>query len=210
MIDRERLKLLFGPYKAPPVRRRDRAFCLFRDCDVVITSWTDARISWPLCRAIHHRRGRPGLLVDDELLRAIRTESAVALKHWFGVSTHTAWNWRKAFGVGQWATEGSRRLHKVLSEAGAEITRGQPLSLKQVEQRRQRAIKLNLGRHLKPGYHGRRWTKQEMRLLGKLPDKKVANRIGRSVNGVRIMRTRLGIPSPNDRRRKVERNRRSH
>jgi hypothetical protein len=202
MIDRERTKLLFAPYKAPRLRRRDRVFCLFRDCDVVITSWTDARISWPRCRAVHHRRGGPGLLVDDELLRAIRSESALALKYWFEVGTRTVWNWRKTFGVGKWGTEGSRRLHKALSEAGAEVTRGQPLSSKQVEQRRQHAIKLNLGRNLKLGYHGRWWTKREMSLLGKLPDKKVAKRIGRPVNGVRIMRTRLGIPSADDRRRK--------
>jgi hypothetical protein len=139
--------------------------------------------------------------VDDELLRAIRTESAEALKHWFGVSTSTVWSWRKAFGVGQWGTEGSRRLHQALSEAGAEVLRDQPLSLEQVEQRRQRAIKLNLGRNLKPGYQGRWWTKKELALLGKFPDEKVAKRIGRPVNGVRIMRTRLGIPTANGRRR---------
>jgi hypothetical protein len=74
------------------------------------------------------------LLVDDELLRAIRTESALALKYWFGVGSRAVWNWRKAFGVVKWGTEGSRRLHRALSEAGAEVTRGRPLSRKQVEQ----------------------------------------------------------------------------
>jgi hypothetical protein len=43
----ERMKLLYGPYKAPRLRRGDRGFCLFRDCDVIVTGWTDARISWP-------------------------------------------------------------------------------------------------------------------------------------------------------------------
>src|SRR6266566_3228369 len=136
MIDRERLKLLFGPYKAPRLRRRDRAFCLFRDCDVVITSWTDARISWPRCRALHHRRGRPGLLVDTKLLRAIQTESEAAIVYWFGVSPFMVWKWRKAFGIGQWETEGSRRLHQALSETGAAVLRDKPLSREQVEQRR--------------------------------------------------------------------------
>ena len=46
--DRERVKLLFGPYKSPALRRGDRATCLYRDCDVRITGWTDARTSWPV------------------------------------------------------------------------------------------------------------------------------------------------------------------
>jgi hypothetical protein len=207
MTNSDRRRLLHAPYHPPPLKRGDKASCLYRDCDVVITSWTDARISWPRCRAVHHKRSGPSLLVNEELLRAIRSESGLALKYWFGAGTHMVWKWRKAFGIPQWGTEGSRRLHKGLSEAGAEVTRGQPLSPKQVEQRRQRAIELNLEKYLKPGYHGRRWTKREIGLLGKLPDEKVAKRIGRPVNGVRLMRTRLGIPSANGRRRKVGRTR---
>jgi hypothetical protein len=30
MTNRERIKLLFGPYEAPPLKRGDRAVCLFR------------------------------------------------------------------------------------------------------------------------------------------------------------------------------------
>jgi hypothetical protein len=48
--DRERVKLLFGPYQAPRLRKGERAACLFRDCDVIVTGWTDVRISWPRCR----------------------------------------------------------------------------------------------------------------------------------------------------------------
>jgi len=35
-----------------------------------------------------------------------------------------------------------------------------------------------------------------LRLLGKYPDDVVAARVGRSVNAVRVMRQRLGIPNP--------------
>jgi hypothetical protein len=197
----DRHRLLHAPYHAPSLKRGDRASCQYRDCDVVITSWTDARISWPRCRAAHHRRSGPGLLVNEELLRAIRTESEVGIMHWFGVSAITVWKWRKAFGILQWGTEGSRRLHKVLSEAGAEATRGQPLSPKQVEQRREQAINLNLGRYLKPGYHGRWWTRKELALLGTSPDNVVARLVGRTTIAVRLMRTRLGISAALARRR---------
>src|SRR5260370_37984932 len=119
------------------------------------------------------------MLVDNELLRAICTEAAEAIKYWFGVSTYTVWSWRKAFGISQWGTEGSRRLHQASSETGAAALRDKPLSSEQVEQRRRRAIKLNLGRYLKPGYHGQWWTKKEKALLGKLPDEMVAKKIDR-------------------------------
>jgi hypothetical protein len=73
--ERERLKLLHGPYTAPPLQRGDRAVCLFRDAEVVITGWSDATVPWPRCR-LRGTRGGSGLLVDEELARAVRHESA--------------------------------------------------------------------------------------------------------------------------------------
>jgi hypothetical protein len=64
----------------------------------VITGLSSAPIQWPHCCAFDIG-GHPDLLVDEVLLRAIRTESAVALRYWFGVSAWVAWMWRKAFGV---------------------------------------------------------------------------------------------------------------
>src|SRR5580704_11930962 len=70
--------LLFGPYHPPALRRGDRTQCLVRDADVVVTSWSDGRISWPRCRTLG-QRGGSGLLVEDELAQAIRSESALAI-----------------------------------------------------------------------------------------------------------------------------------
>src|SRR5262249_59143650 len=42
-------RLLAGPYTPPPLRRGERTFCLYRDADVTVTSWTSAPISWPRC-----------------------------------------------------------------------------------------------------------------------------------------------------------------
>jgi hypothetical protein len=50
--DRERVKLLFSPYRAPALCRGDRGFCLLRDCTVVVNGWSSARIPWPQCRAL--------------------------------------------------------------------------------------------------------------------------------------------------------------
>jgi hypothetical protein len=94
-VGRDRIKLLFGPYQAPPLRCGERAFCLYRGCEVVITSWTAAPIPWPRGRR-PGGRGAGSLLVNNELLRAIQQESAAALKHWWGVTGMQRWKWRKA------------------------------------------------------------------------------------------------------------------
>jgi hypothetical protein len=79
VADRERVKLLFGPYRAPHLKRGDRATCLYRDCAVVITTWSDAPIAWPRCRALDSSGGGCGLLVDEEPARAVRHEAAAAV-----------------------------------------------------------------------------------------------------------------------------------
>jgi hypothetical protein len=43
--------LLAGPYTPPPLRKGDRATCLYRDALVVVTSLTTAPIPWPRCQA---------------------------------------------------------------------------------------------------------------------------------------------------------------
>ncbi len=45
------------PLHAALIQRGDRATCLYRDAEVVITSWTDARISWPRGHGIGVRGG---------------------------------------------------------------------------------------------------------------------------------------------------------
>jgi hypothetical protein len=196
-----KFKLLFGPYTPPPLKKGDRATCLYRDADVVVTSWSDGRISWPRCRALGHRGGS-GLLVDEELARAVRSESAAAIMYWWGVSCNAVWSWRKALGVsGHGGTEGSRRLHQAACAKGADQVRGKPLSPEQVEQRRRTARALNLGQYLEAARQKRAWPAKHLALLGKLPDAEVADRTGRSANAVRQKRCKLGIPTTRDRRK---------
>jgi len=61
MTPAQRVKLLFGPYQAPALRVGDRDVCLYKDSQVVVTSWSDARISWPRCKYVR-RRSAPWLL----------------------------------------------------------------------------------------------------------------------------------------------------
>ena len=179
MTNRDRVKLLAGPYTPPKLHKGQRAFCLLRDCDVVITGWSDARISWPRCRAIG-ARGGSGLLVDDELARAIRTESAVALKYWWGIGTHGVWNWRKVLGVSKVNNPGTNRLVVVAAKKGAKAIQAREWTVEEREASRRRSIQLNLGQYKKLCNQAEWWSKQELALLGKMPDKEVAKRIGRT------------------------------
>jgi hypothetical protein len=74
----DKCRLLHGPYHAPALHHGDRASCHLRGT-VKITTWTDARISWPRCRSLETPQGGSGLLLDDELARAVRTEAAVGI-----------------------------------------------------------------------------------------------------------------------------------
>jgi hypothetical protein len=200
LTDRDRIKLLFGPYKAPPLRRGDRAFCLLRDCDVVVTSWTDARIPWPRCRALDGPGGGSGLLLDGELARAVRHESAAALMYWWGASKGAVERWRRVLGVGRTDNEGTARLMRAASERGAAELRGKVLPAEQVERRRQTALEKDLAQYLHKGYHGPWWTAKELALLGRLPDAEVAAKVGRTPDAVRSQRQLLGIPNPDTNR----------
>jgi hypothetical protein len=192
MTDRERIKLLFGPYQAPALRVGDRAFCLARDSDVVITSWTAARISWPRCRTVGHHGGS-GILVDEELARALRHESAVAIRYWWGAGVKTVAWWRKALGIGRADPPGSERLIQAAAEAGGAEVRGKKLPRKAVKIRQRNALALDLGKHLVPGGGRPLWTEKEVRLLGTAPDEEIAARLGRTTNAIRVKRTKLGI-----------------
>jgi hypothetical protein len=175
MIDLDRLKLLFGPYQVPPLKRGDRADCLYRDATVVVSGWTDARIPWPRCYLADGRARAHGLLVDEELARAVRHESAAAVAYWWGVSRSTVQHWRNALGVGRLDAEGSRRLiHRAAQIASS--ARDLPAST---------ALRRNMP-----------WTPEEIELLGVLPDEEVAARTRRTVHAVRWKRRGLGKAHP--------------
>src|SRR5262245_63885425 len=104
----DRHALHSGPYRPPPLRRGDRAFCLARDADVIVTGWSNGPIPWPRRRALGTHGGGSGLLLDEELARAVRREAAAAVMHWWGVGIGTVAWWRRALGVGRADPPGSR------------------------------------------------------------------------------------------------------
>jgi hypothetical protein len=196
MHPRDRVALLHGPYHAPALRKGDRASCLYRDCEVVVTSWTDAPIPWPRCRSVEYKRSRPALLVDDELVRAIQHESAVALGFWWRVSVSVVWGWRRAFLVNTTNNRGSNRLVRAAAAEGAEAIKAKEWTAEERDAQRQRALDNDQQRHLRAAVREDTWTAEEIALLGQSPDAEVARRTGRTTDAVRQKREDLGRPNP--------------
>lgn len=203
MQPRDRERLLFAPYRQPGLRRGDRALCLYRDALVEVTTWTDARIPWPRCKPLQGRSA-PSLLVDDELLRAIRHEASVAVCFWWGVSENVVRRWRTTFSVTRTNNPGTYRLVRAAAQAGAAAVQMMPCPEELRERRRRNALEKNYAERLINAADPRDWTAEELALLGTADDAVVASKIGRTVEAVRLARTRRKIPTYRDRRRRRE------
>jgi hypothetical protein len=185
---------LIGTYTAPAIRMGERVMCLYRDSDCVVASWSNGRISWPRVRALE-TVGGSGLWVNEELEKAIRTESAAALRCWFGIGAHAVWNWRKAFGVNGCATTpGSRRAIRVAAVKGAAAIKARDWTDEELDRMADAAKQRGT-----PATGG--WTTAQVKLLGTDCDKAIARRIGKTVGAVTVKRVRLKIPVFRDRRR---------
>jgi hypothetical protein len=79
------------------------------------------------------------------------------------------------------------------AEMGAAATVARAWMPQERERRRQVKARLGLAKHLVLDHNGPLWRAWEVALLGTVPDREVARRMGRSVAGVRRKRTKLGI-----------------
>jgi hypothetical protein len=75
--------------------------------------------------------------VDEELARAIRTESAAALRYWWRVGVKLVWQWRKAFEIGRADTPGSARLVRYAAQKGAEAVKAREWTEEERQERLQ-------------------------------------------------------------------------
>lgn len=112
MIDAQRFKLRFGPYKTPRFKYGKIVQCEVWG-DVKIVGLTDGRIPWPLGRP-PGKGGRPSLIVYRGLAKAVRRESRQAICHWWGAAGDTVRKWRRALGV-PLSNEGTSRLRSAYS-----------------------------------------------------------------------------------------------
>jgi hypothetical protein len=93
----------------------------------------------PRCRALGTRRGGSGIFVDDELARAIRCESATAIRHWWGASHGTVAWWRRVLDVTSTNNDSSHRLVHDAAKAGAAAMREREVTEEEGDARGERA-----------------------------------------------------------------------
>lgn len=103
-------ELIAGPYNPPKVRIGD---WLDDEIDgaVVMGGWSTGPIPWPKRK----KTGNSSLILCGDLVRAVQTESSLAVQHWFGVSGGTVWKWRKALNVGRQNCPGTHKLYQELA-----------------------------------------------------------------------------------------------
>ena len=186
---------LIGTYSAPAVKLGDVVTCLHRDRECEVTSLTDAPIVWPRVQP-RGPRGGSGLWVNDELVKAIRTESAAVLMHWFGVSSGVVWKWRTAFGVGGHATTtGSKRAIRTAAKQGGAAVKAKVWTDEERDAKADAAKRCGTrpGPRWTPERGG--WTPEELALLGTDHDEAIAKKVGRTRSAVTSQRTLLKIPA---------------
>lgn len=197
MDDAHRFRLLFGPYSAPAVRPGDALRCERRGEDVVVDRMSDAPIPWPM--ALY--RGKPGLIVCGDLVRAVRAESTVAIAHWWGITYPTACNLRRSVGV-RGVTRGSRESIARSVSANlkgrkappgvAERMRGISKRPRTEEHIRKVAdafrARMEAARRGEEGGRKGSWSDADLALLGTMPDTELAERLGRTEVAVRYQR----------------------
>ena len=105
--------LRFGPYSMPHgFGVGDMIHCTYRGRDVVIGGITDAPVQWFKI----HNFGKPFVILCEDLIRAVQSESGAAIAHNWGVNDETVRNWRRALGVGR-MTPGTTQVFRTIFEA---------------------------------------------------------------------------------------------
>ncbi len=193
------IPILRGTYRIPALRRGDYVCCLVRDCPLIVTTWSDAPISWP-CGKPPKRGGPPRLIVEEELARAIENESAAAICHWWGISMFTVVKWRKSLCVNRRNNEGTQILiHAATAKArGVQAEKGPTEEYRQ--KLREHVIRRRLWELAPRVTHGIEWTPEHLKLLGTMTDREVASRTGHPWSSVKTTRQKLGIPGYSVRR----------
>jgi hypothetical protein len=200
IADDDRYRLIDGPYYSPRTDRGRFLVCELRGT-VKIGGYSEAPIPWP---RIWHRRS---LAICGDLLRALRTESVFAVSYYWGLSKAIVSPYRQLFSVPR-VNPGTDRLIREFviqasctAEARAKQSaarEGRPSAesardlerLRRIQRRsKPKTWRRKMSERLRHLFHMvgpfRKWTPEELAMIGTMPDREVAPLIHRSLSAVK-------------------------
>ncbi len=200
LADDDRYRLIDGPYYPPRTARGRFLVCQLRGT-VKVAGYSDAPIPWP---RVWHRRS---LVICGDLLRALRTESVYAVSYHWGLSRAIVSRYRRQLSVPR-LNPGSHRLFReiIIEAARTPEARAKNVAAREGKPSTESEGKRELLRHIQRRQKSkdfrrkmserlrrqfdligpfRRWTPEELTLIGTMPDREVARRIDRSLSAVR-------------------------
>lgn len=202
----EKVRFVGGPYAPPFVPIGGWLKCELRGM-IQVGGYSNGLIPWPV--AVGHPRQ---MIVCADLVKALKTESRVAVAFHFGISPQMVSEYRRRLGIER-LTAGSLRLFwKTVDlarsdEARAKMSRQregrQDLMkpedrerLRQIQRRpKSEAWKSRMAEHWQRRFvlFGKpdEWTEEELKLIGTSPDREVAKILKRSVLAVKAKKFQL-------------------
>ena len=207
----EKVRFVGGPYVPPLVPIGGWLKCELRG-ELQVGGYTNALIPWPV--ATGHRKQ---LIVCVDLVRALKTESVLAVAFHFGISRTLVSEYRSRLGIERF-TAGSQRLFwrsvnlARTDEARAKLSRHHEgrsdlmtsearEKLRQIQKRpKSEAWKQKMSERWTRRYavSGKplEWTEAELKLIGTRPDREVARLLGRTLSALKAKKFQLLHKTP--------------
>lgn len=207
----EKVRFVGGPYAPPLVCIGGWLKCELRG-ELQVSGYTNALIPWPVATR-HHKQ----LIVCADLVRALKTESVLAVAFHFGISRALVSEYRSRLNIERF-TAGSQRLFwrsvnlARTPEARAKLSRHHEgrsdlmtpearEKLRQIQKRpKSEAWKQKMSERWQRRFavSGKPldWTDEELKLIGTRPDREVARFLGRSLSAVKGKKFQLLQKAP--------------
>ena len=202
----EKMRFVGGPYAPPLVPIGSWLKCELRGM-VQVGGYSNGLIPWPV--AVNHPRQ---MILCEDLVKALKTESRVAVCFHFGISPQMVSEYRRRLGIERF-TAGSIRLFwrnvklAASDEARAKMSRqreGRQDLMTPVDRERLREIQRRPKSETWKAKMVERWqrrftllgkpdewTEEELKLIGTRPDREVAKLLNRSVLAVKAKKFQL-------------------
>ncbi|MBI3870009.1 MAG: hypothetical protein HY299_15910 [Verrucomicrobia bacterium] len=202
----EKVRFVDGPYSPPMISIGGWLKCKLRD-DLQVGGYSNGLIPWPVALGRANQ-----LIVCGDLVRALKTESRLAVSFHFGISLALVSEYRQKLGIERY-TAGSMRLFwrnidlARTDEARAKLSkkhegRGDTMKPEDREKLReiQRRPKSEVWKHKMAEHWKRRfaisgrpekWTDAEIKMIGTRPDPEVAKLLNRSLSSVKAKKFQL-------------------